>query len=238
VDLSPLAADPIGPRYEADQLVSDQAELDDQFQRLRQGVNLNQARAMLVTRRDGRLYYLLVSVLVMEDEYQFTLYGHRVQPATRERSLHFDRSAIAGLRFLRSAFHEVQPTVIEDGPNAFNARSHLLIRQGDEDAVLNAVLDEHLYLLWHLVTKFREPDEAAPVGLYLQITDGQQPVTAVTQVHWADRDFSTNPTSKALIFLPANEPLTLTVTAPGYRPWTQALTPTRSLNLVVRLIEE
>jgi hypothetical protein len=38
--------------------------------------------------------------------------------------------------------------------------------------------------------------------------------------------------------MPANEPLTLTVTAPGYRPWTQALTPTKSLNLVVRLIKE
>jgi hypothetical protein len=238
VDLSPLAADPIGPRYDAGQLVSDQAELDDQFQRLRQGVNLNQARAMLVTRRDGRLYYLLVSVLVMDDEYQFTLYGHRIRPATGEHSLRFDSNAVVGLRFRRSAFHQVQPTVAGEGPNAFNAKPHLLTRQGDEDAALNAVLDEHLYLLWHLVTKFEEPDDAAPIGLHLQITDGQQPVVAVTHIHWADRDFSTRPTSKALIFMPANEPLTLTVTAPGYRPWTQSLTPTKSLNLVVRLIRE
>jgi len=156
VDLTPLAADPIGPRYEPDQLVRDEAELDDQFQRMRRGLNLDRTRAMLVTRRDGNLYYLMVSVQIVDAEYQFVLYGHRVQPATRARSLQIDRSAVIALRFKRAAFHEVQSTVAEDGPGAFNARPHWLTRQGDEDPTLNAVLDEHLYLLWHLVVKFQE----------------------------------------------------------------------------------
>ena len=103
----------------------------------------------------------MASVLITSDEYQFTLYGHRVQPATRKRSLQMDRSAVVALRFKRSAFREVQPTVVEDGPNAFNVRPHWLTRQGDEDPDLEAVLDAHLYLLWHLVAKFREPGASA-----------------------------------------------------------------------------
>lgn len=215
VDLTPLAADPIGPRYDTDQLARDQAELDDQFQRMRRGVSLDKTRAMLLTRRDGQLYYLLVSVLVLEDEYQFTLYGHRVQPATRERSLQIDRSAVVALRFKRSAFREVQPTIIEDGPGAFNARPHWLSRQGDADPNLEAVLDAHLYLLWHLVTKFREPGASA------------------------GGDLGIGPTSNIVLPLPADgAPVEVTVKANGYLDWAQPMTPTRSLELVVRMIKE
>jgi hypothetical protein len=158
VDLTPLAADPIAPHHVPVHLDRDQESIERQFEKWRHGIFLSKAQPMLVTRRDGRLYYLLASVLILDDEYQFTLHGHQVQPATRDRPLQFDHSAVIGLRFSRSAFANVQPVVTSEGSHAFNARPHLLTRQGDADPALNAVLDEHLYLLWHLVTKFSHGD--------------------------------------------------------------------------------
>jgi hypothetical protein len=161
IDLTPLAADQVGPRYDPDGLTRDAAQLDDQFQSMRQGVSLDKVRAMLTARRDGQLYYLLVSVLVLENEYQFTLYGHQMQPATRDRSLQITRSAILALRITRADLREVQTTLIKEGPGALAARSHWLTRQGDTHPALSTVLNEHLYLLWHLITKFDEPGAIA-----------------------------------------------------------------------------
>ena len=45
-----------------------------------------------------------------------------------------------------------------DGPTAFNHRPELVIRKGDPDPTLAAVLDDHLFLLWHLVTKLQPPE--------------------------------------------------------------------------------
>jgi hypothetical protein len=159
VDLTPLAAGPVGPAHTAVQWERDQDRLERQFQDWRHRIHLNKAQPMLVTRQNGHLYYLLAAVLILDDEYQFVLHDHQVQPATYDRPLQFNRSAVVGLRFDRADFANVRPMIAsENAATAFSTRPHLLTRQGDTDPTLNAVLDEHLYLLWHLVTKFSHGD--------------------------------------------------------------------------------
>ena len=81
----------------------------------------------------------------------------------------------------------------------------------------------------------------ATIDLHLTISDGQKPLEAEIFLFWPDTcgDFGIGPTSDIVLPLPADgEPVEVTVSADGYMDWTQVMTPTRSLNLVVRLIEE
>ena len=158
VDLTPLSVEQVNAIYGQVHLVQDGAGLKRQFQTLRERIALNKARPLTVLQQEGRVYYLLASVLVLADEYQFVLYGHEIQPATRSQALEFKRSAVAGIRFDRPAFTQVQLDIIHSGSNLFSVRPDLLTRRGDKDEMLNNVLDEHLHLLWHLVAKFEEPD--------------------------------------------------------------------------------
>ena len=54
-----------------------------------------------------------------------------------------------------------------DGPTAFNHRPELITHKGDPDLDLAAVLDDHLYLLWHLVGR--------PFGRLVNISVGYGP---------------------------------------------------------------
>ena len=89
----------------------------------------------------------------MNDEVQFALRAYETQPATADQPLRFSRGVLAGLRFKRADFPQVQQMVESDGPDTFRVKHHLVIHKGDPDPDLAAVLDDHLYLLWRLVTK-------------------------------------------------------------------------------------
>jgi hypothetical protein len=170
LDLTPLAAEPVNPRHTPIMLVNHAAGLEIQFDAWRRRVSLRKAQPMLTVERSGTLYTLLAGVNVLADEYQFTLRAYETQPAlssswpdkdrtraTGNQSLEFIRGALAGLRFKRADFPQVQGMVESDGPDTFRVKSHLVIRKGDPDPTLAAVLDDHLSLLWHLVTKLQEP---------------------------------------------------------------------------------
>ncbi len=92
-------------------------------------------------------------------------------------------------------------------------------------------------------------DNAPTVDLHLQVTDGQGSVAAVVRLEWADTGgtFEVGPTSDVVLPVPADGdrstgltagPFTLTVSAPGYAVWSQVMTPTKGIDLVVRLVGE
>ena len=85
------------------------------------------------------------------------------------------------------------------------------------------------------------PATGQTLDLHIQVTDGQHPLPATITLHWPDTggDFAIGPTADIVLPIPADgAQIQLNVTAPGYLTWTETLTPTRSLNLIVRLIEQ
>ncbi len=92
-------------------------------------------------------------------------------------------------------------------------------------------------------------DQAPTVDLHIRVTDGQGPVAGMVRLEWADTGgtFEVGPTSDVVLPVPADGdrstgltagPFTLTVSAPGYAAWSQVMTPTKGIDLVVRLVEE
>jgi hypothetical protein len=84
-------------------------------------------------------------------------------------------------------------------------------------------------------------DQAKTCNLRVQVTDGQQPTKATIRLYWPDTggEFTIGPTSDIVLPIPADtKTLSITVTAPGFQDWSQELTPTKSSNLVVRLIRK
>jgi hypothetical protein len=76
------------------------------------------------------------------------------------------------------------------------------------------------------------------LDLHVQITDGQNPVEGTIWLYWPDTggDLAIGPTSDIVLPIPADgAAISVTVTAPGYPTWSKMLTPTESLDLVVRL---
>lgn len=153
LDLTPLAADPVNPRHIPVMLVDHAAGLESQFEAWRRRVPLRQAQPMLTVERGGRLYTLLAAVNVLPGELQFTLRAYETQPARAGQSLRYTRGALVGLRFDRDGFSRARAALEAGGPSALGRRQDLLVRRGDPDPTLAAVLDDHLALLWHLVTK-------------------------------------------------------------------------------------
>jgi len=78
------------------------------------------------------------------------------------------------------------------------------------------------------------------INLHVQITDGRQPLEGLIYLYWPEnyQQYETPLTTEAILPLLPGEPVELIVYAEGYRDWTQPITPTRSLKLVVRMIEE
>jgi hypothetical protein len=76
------------------------------------------------------------------------------------------------------------------------------------------------------------------LDLHVQITDGLNPVEGTIWLYWPDTggDLAIGPTSDIVLPVPADgAAISVTVTAPGYPTWSRMLTPTGSLDLVVRL---
>ncbi len=72
---------------------------------------------------------------------------------------------MAAVEIKRSDYEALRKLLLPAGPTAFNQKPELLSRRGDTDPTMQAVLDENLPLLWHLVTKLEHqlpPPDSTP----------------------------------------------------------------------------
>jgi len=154
VDMTPLGAD-INPLHAPTAIYGreDRQEVDRQLEAHRQGMPLDKGLPMKVVTYRGQTYYLLASINVLDDEYQFLLEGFEIQPATSTTPLVFVRGALRGLRVKAADFDEVKAMMQADPPLILQQKQHLLNRQGDEDENLAQVLYDNLDILYRLVTR-------------------------------------------------------------------------------------
>jgi hypothetical protein len=165
VDFSPLASS-FGALHSAAELLTDQDQISRQFAQWREGVPLNLLQPMDVIEKDGNVYYMLAEVLITPDRYNFSLRVHLTQTATPIRPLRLTRGTMATVEIKRTSYEALRNLLLADGPTAFNQKPELLSRSGDQEPTMQAVLDENLSLLWHLVTKLEHqlpPPENTPV---------------------------------------------------------------------------
>jgi hypothetical protein len=155
VDLTPLGAD-INPLHAPKAIYGreDRQEVDRQLEAHRQGMPLDKGLPIKVVIYQGQTYYLLASINVLDDEYQFLLQGFEIQPATPTIPLVFVRGAVRGLRIKAADFDQVKAMMEADPPLILQQKQQLLNRQGDEDENLAQVLYDNLDILYHLVIKF------------------------------------------------------------------------------------
>lgn len=165
VDFSPLASS-FGSLHSASELLTSPDQLEGQFAEWREGVPLNSLQPMQVIEKKGSVYYLLAQVLVTPDRYKFSLRVHLTQTATPIRPLRLTRGTMAMVEIKRTNYEALRTLLLADGPDAFSQKPELLTRLGDQDATMQAVLDENLPLLWHLVTKLEHqlpPPDSTPI---------------------------------------------------------------------------
>lgn len=160
VDLTPLASN-FGARHPSRELLTTPATLERQFDEWRRGVLLNILQPMKVVQTGNNMYYLLVETQVLPGHYEFSLRVHLTQPATPIQPLRLTRGSMASITIERADFEAVRQHLVEVGPQAFNDDPGLVLFAGANDPALRSVLDEHLYLLWHLATKLEH--KPAPV---------------------------------------------------------------------------
>ena len=165
IDLSPLSTN-FAPRHAPDRLMTDPAQIESLFSDRRSGVDLNQLQPMTVVEENGELYYLLAKVIIAYNRYEFQLYTHPVEMADPMRPMNIRPGGSVGVEIDRDEFEALQRLLTDAGPAAFEENPELLSRQGSDGQELNGVADEHLNLLWHLITKFehRDPDPTVPTA--------------------------------------------------------------------------
>lgn len=165
VDFSPLASS-FGALHSATELLSNQAQIEGQFAGWRHGVPLNLLQPMQVIKKNGNVYYLLAQVLITPDRYKFSLRVHLTQTATPIQPLRLTRGTMAIVEIKRTDYDALRQLLLADGPTAFNQKPELLSHLGDDDSAMQAILNENLLLLWHLVTKLEHqlpPPDSTPV---------------------------------------------------------------------------
>ena len=165
IDMTPLSTN-FAPRHAPDQMISDVNQIEQTFADRREGVNLDKLQPLRVVKEDGQLYYLLAKVLVSYNRYEFYLQTHPVQPADPMRPMDIRPGASVGVAIDRDEFEALQKLLREGGPEAFADNPDLLIYAGSSAQALTAVQDDHLHLLWHLITKFEHqpPDPKIPTA--------------------------------------------------------------------------
>ena len=163
VDLSPLSTN-FAPRHIPETMMVDNMEIKTRFGQRQEGVSLNKLQPMSVVREAGALHYLLAQVNVSYEQYKFLLQVHRVQTADPMRPMELDSGARVAVEIDRAEFEKLQELVLEAGPDVFSEHPELLTTAGKDDETLAGILDENVYLLWHLITKFEHslPDPALP----------------------------------------------------------------------------
>jgi hypothetical protein len=165
VDMTPLSTN-FAARHTPDQMIVDNNQIEAQFIELRQGVNLDQWQPMTVVKQENQLYYVLARLQVLYDRYKFSLRVHPVQPANPMQPMSLRPGTMAEVEINRSEFEALQTLIEEVGSTAFEKHPELLSRQGNNNQPLIGVLDQHLELLWHMITKFEhklpDPTRATP----------------------------------------------------------------------------
>jgi hypothetical protein len=163
VDLTPLATN-FAARHVRKNLTMAPADMEEQFSVWRKGVFFDQLQPMKVVTQDGETYYLLAQVLVFQDRYEFLLQVHPVQTADPLTRLRLMQGTQASLVVNRVEFESVQALLAHDESDVLSQMPQFLNRKGDDDQTQNAILEDHLHLLWHLVTKLEhQPVESARV---------------------------------------------------------------------------
>lgn len=165
VDLTPLSTN-FAARHTPDSMIIDETQLEAQFADRRLGVDFNSWRPMTIVRIDNEMYYLLGKVTVTFTDYEFALRIHPVKPANPMEPMQIRPGMIASVAIDRTEFSEFQEMVSQSNPTLFNERPELLSRIGSSSESLMAVFDDHVDLLWHLITKFEhklpDPQLATP----------------------------------------------------------------------------
>lgn len=165
IDLSPLSTN-FAPRHAPDRMLTDAAQIEEIFLDRRSGVNLDQLQPMTVVKRDGQVYYLLAKIAVSYDRYEFDLRTYPVEIADPMRPMNLRPGVSAGVEIERDEFDPLQKLLIDEGPAAFENNPDLLVRKGGANETLVEIQNEHLELLWHLITKFEHqlPDSSVPTA--------------------------------------------------------------------------
>ncbi len=163
VDFTPLATN-FAAQHFANEFIVQAGEIESRFAAWREGVLLDVLQPLKVVEQDGGVYYLVAKALVFPDRYEFFLQAHITQTATPIRPLQLTRGAMAKIEVERADFEAIRQLMIEAGPTVFNEKPELFSRVGDNDPALAAVLDDHLHLLWHMVTKLEHQPQPKPVG--------------------------------------------------------------------------
>ena len=121
---------------------------------------------MKVVEKKSSVYYLLAQVLISPERYNFSLRVHLTQNATPIQPLRLTRGTMVAVEIKRADYEALRKLLLADGPEVFSQKPELLSRSGDNDPAMQAVLDENLPLLWHLVTKLEHhlpPPDSTPV---------------------------------------------------------------------------
>lgn len=163
VDFSPLSTN-FAPRHIPNNMLVDNNDLESMFAVRRSGVALDELQPLTVIREGGNIYYLLARISVSHNRYEFSLHLYPVQPADPMRPMEISPGVTAGVEIDRTEFADLQQLLRDSGPSALEEHPELLIRRGRTNAALTQIMDNHLHLLWHLVTKFQHqlPDPSLP----------------------------------------------------------------------------
>ncbi len=183
IDLSPLSTD-FAAQHKAQTFISDATDLQEQFDVWREGVFLDELQPMAVIEEAGQSYYLLSQVTIYPEQYEFTLRAHIAQVADPMQPLRLVQGTLTTVRLDRLDFGETQADIAAAGPEAFAQNTELFNRQGNDSEPLNAVLDDNLHLLWHLITKLEhdplDPEEVTPATVTPTRTPSPTPTPTPT----------------------------------------------------------
>lgn len=163
IDLTPLAAN-FASRHLPDRMILETTEIEAVFEDRRTGVNLDTLQPLLIVDGETQPYFLLAKIGVSFERYKFSLHIYPLQPADPITPLSIRPGASAEVEINRDELETLQDLLNNAGPTAFNEQPQLLMRQGSTDEVMIEILDEHLDLMWHLITKFEHqpPDPTIP----------------------------------------------------------------------------
>jgi len=239
IDLTPLGSDH-NPQYIFNRIVSDPARIDEQFQHMRSGVPLDHAAPMKVIERDGKHFYVMAAMMTDSPhvfEAQLRIYDFT--PATESATLQFHRGIIAA--------------IISDFDDQIKLKNQMAAKQtiqlalaGDLDPDLRALIDENIYILKALISKFdpssaprpnatvsvptaeaQMPEDKPEITIKFAVVDaatGKALPQAVIMVQSPNGLVGLKKPELKITIVKQNEiNVPVTVTADGYQVWSQTI---------------
>ncbi len=154
IDMTPLATT-YGPRHFARSLSREGKKIERQFTKQRSRLNLNHLQPLKIVEQAGQPYYLLTKVMVYADRYEFYLAVYQVNTATSTQPIQLVEGARVRITLEQSTFDWAQAQLLAAGEESFSKNQTLFTRQGSPDPTLNAILDDNLTLMWHIIIKLK-----------------------------------------------------------------------------------